>query len=86
MLDTRSMSDALAAVPLFAGLDEAGLVSLVQGMRVRRFRRGETVAVRGTVLRVVEGQVAVRLDDRVPLRVIMDEQRFLLDRNRHMGM
>lgn len=43
MLDTRSMSDALAAVPLFAGLDEAGLVSLVQGMRVRRFRRDETV-------------------------------------------
>ncbi len=51
-----------------------------------RFRRGETVPVRGTVLRVVEGEVAVRLDDRVPLRVIMDEQRFLLDRNRHMGM
>ncbi len=51
-----------------------------------RFRRGETVAVRGTALRVAEQEVAVRLDDRVPLRVIMDEQRFLLDRNRHMGM
>lgn len=43
MLDPRSMSDALAAVPLFAGLDEDGLASLVRGMRVRRFRRGETV-------------------------------------------
>ena len=37
------MSDALAGVPLFAGLDEEGLTSLVRGMRVRRFRRGETV-------------------------------------------
>ena len=37
------MSDALAGVPLFAGLDAEGLASLVRGMRVRRFRRGETV-------------------------------------------
>lgn len=37
------MSDALASVPLFAGLDSEGLAGLVKGMRVRRFRRGETV-------------------------------------------
>jgi CRP/FNR family cyclic AMP-dependent transcriptional regulator len=43
MIDVRSMSDALAAVPLFAGLDEEGVAGLVRGMRVRRFRRGETV-------------------------------------------
>lgn len=43
MLDARSMSDALAAVPLFAGLDADGLEGLAKGMRVRRFRRGETV-------------------------------------------
>jgi CRP-like cAMP-binding protein len=43
MVDVRSMTDALAAVPLFAGLDEEGLASLVRGMRVRRFRRAETV-------------------------------------------
>jgi CRP/FNR family transcriptional regulator, cyclic AMP receptor protein len=43
MLDVRSMTDALAAVPLFAGLDKEGLDGLVRGMRVRRFRRGETV-------------------------------------------
>ena len=43
MLDVRSMSDALAAVPLFAGLDADGLDGLAKGMRVRRFRRGETV-------------------------------------------
>lgn len=43
MADAQSMSDALAAVPLFAGLDADGLTSLVRGMRIRRFRRGETV-------------------------------------------
>ena len=43
MVDTSSMTDALAAVPLFAGLDAAGLADLARGMRVRRFRRGETV-------------------------------------------
>jgi CRP/FNR family cyclic AMP-dependent transcriptional regulator len=43
MVDVRSMSDALAGVPLFAGLDVDGLSNLVRGMRVRRFRRAETV-------------------------------------------
>jgi CRP/FNR family transcriptional regulator, cyclic AMP receptor protein len=43
MVDTASMSDALAAVPLFAGLDADGLTSMTRGMRVRRFRRGETI-------------------------------------------
>ena len=43
MVDQRSMTDALAEVPLFAGLDSDGLASLVRGMRVRRFRHGETV-------------------------------------------
>src|ERR1700752_1192173 len=43
MVDVQSMAEALSAVPLFSGLDEAGLESLIRGMRVRRFRRGETV-------------------------------------------
>jgi CRP-like cAMP-binding protein len=43
MVDSASMTDALAAVPLFSGLDPAGLADLARGMRVRRFRRGETV-------------------------------------------
>jgi CRP/FNR family transcriptional regulator, cyclic AMP receptor protein len=43
VVDTASMSDALAAVPLFAGLDADGLASLTRGMRIRRFRRGETI-------------------------------------------
>jgi CRP/FNR family transcriptional regulator, cyclic AMP receptor protein len=43
VVDTASMSDALAAVPLFAGLDADGMASLTRGMRIRRFRRGETI-------------------------------------------
>jgi CRP/FNR family cyclic AMP-dependent transcriptional regulator len=43
MVETRSVPEALAAVPLFGGLDSAGLDNLVRGMRIRRFRRGETV-------------------------------------------
>jgi len=43
MVEVRSMTDTLAAVPLFAGLDEDGLAGLMRGMRIRRFRRGETV-------------------------------------------
>ena len=42
MIDTRSAA-ALAAVPLFAGLDAAGLESLARAVRSRRFRRGEVV-------------------------------------------
>ncbi len=56
----------------------------VQG--VVRFRRGETITVRGSVLRLDGKEVAVRLEEGVPLRVIMEEQRFLLDRHRHLGM
>lgn len=51
-----------------------------------RFKRGETITVRGTVLRVHNGEVAAHLDDSIPSRVVRDEQRFLLDRNRHLGM
>jgi hypothetical protein len=56
----------------------------VQGAVV--FKRGESITIRGTVLRVSEGEVAARLEEGVPLRVIMEEQRFLLDRRRHLGM
>ena len=51
-----------------------------------RFKRGETVDVRGTVLRLDGGEVSARLDQGVPLRVIMEEQRFLLQRHRHPGL
>ena len=51
-----------------------------------RFRRGETLTIRGTVLRVVDKEVSARLEEGIPLRVIMEEQRFLLHRHRHLGM
>ncbi|HXW96661.1 MAG TPA: PilZ domain-containing protein [Gemmatimonadales bacterium] len=53
---------------------------------VVRFKRGETVNIRGTVLRVVDGEVASWLEEAIPLRVIMEEQRYLLDRHRHLGL
>src|SRR5690349_8301107 len=65
MVDVRSMSDALAGVPLFAGLDGEGLESLVRGMRVRRFRRGETVFHVGdpgdALFIVVSGSIKITL-------------------------
>jgi CRP/FNR family transcriptional regulator, cyclic AMP receptor protein len=65
MVDLRSTSETLAAVPLFAGLDEDGLASLIRGMRVRRFRRGETVFHVGdpgdALFIVVSGSIKITL-------------------------
>jgi hypothetical protein len=52
---------------------------------VLRFKRGETITIRGAVLRVDQGEVAAGLEEGIPLRVVMEEQRFLLDRHRHLG-
>jgi CRP/FNR family transcriptional regulator, cyclic AMP receptor protein len=43
VIDTRTVVDALAAVPLFAGLEAPALESLARAVRFRRFRRGEVV-------------------------------------------
>jgi CRP/FNR family transcriptional regulator, cyclic AMP receptor protein len=43
VIDPGSVVAALAAVPLFAGLDPAALDSLARAVRPRRFRRGEVV-------------------------------------------
>ena len=43
MIDPGSVVAALAAVPLFAGLDAAALDSLARLVRPRRFRRGEVI-------------------------------------------
>jgi hypothetical protein len=51
-----------------------------------RFKRGETCEIRGIVLRVIHGEVATKLEEGIPLRMIMDEQRFLLDRHRNLGI
>lgn len=43
------------------------------------FRRGARVKVEGTVVRVVDGYAAVHLDPPgIPLKIMLDEQRFLL--------
>ena len=47
-----------------------------------RFHQGESLPVVGTIVRVADGNAGVSLDERVPLRVIMAEQRRLLDRQR----
>jgi len=65
------------AVPPDVGYEIAGTV---------RFRRGETVEVRGAVLRLTNGEIAARLDAGIPLRAVMEEQRFLLDRRRSLGL
>jgi CRP-like cAMP-binding protein len=43
VIETQPIATALASVPLFAGLDPAGLDSIARGMRTRRFRRGEVI-------------------------------------------
>lgn len=43
MVEHQSLADTLAVVPLFVGLDTAGLESIGRGMRSRRFRRGEVI-------------------------------------------
>lgn len=49
-----------------------------------RFRRGEEVKVAGTVVRVDGRDAAVHLAVGVPLRIIIDEQRYL--REYHRGL
>ncbi len=48
-----------------------------------RFRRTPPIEVRGTVLRVSGREVAARLDVGVPLKVMIEEQRYL--REQHGG-
>ena len=49
-----------------------------------RFRRGEPVDVKGIVLRIAGREIAVKLEIGVPLKVIIEEQRYL--REHHRGM
>jgi CRP-like cAMP-binding protein len=62
---TGSMVAALAAMPFFAGLDEAALERVASGTRTRRFRRGEVifhVGDRGDALFVIaSGSVKITL-------------------------
>jgi hypothetical protein len=60
--------------PSFAMADE------VSG-RVR-FRRTEAVHVKGAVVRLGGREVALKLDVAIPLRVIIEEQRYLREQHR----
>ena len=53
---------------------------------VVRFRSGEVITIRGKVLRVQQGEAAAFLEEGVPYRVIVEEQRFLLDRHRNLAL
>jgi hypothetical protein len=50
-----------------------------------KFAQGDTIEVRGRVLRVDDGNIAVRLDAGVPFKVILDEQRYLRDHHRGLA-
>ena len=50
-----------------------------------RFRRGEEVRVLGTVVRLIGREVALRLSVGVPLRVVLEEQRYIRERHRGSG-
>jgi CRP/FNR family cyclic AMP-dependent transcriptional regulator len=47
MLEARPLAETLSAIPLFVGLDSAGMESLGREMRVRRFRRSEVIFHQG---------------------------------------
>ncbi|HEY7522650.1 MAG TPA: Crp/Fnr family transcriptional regulator [Candidatus Limnocylindrales bacterium] len=47
MIEVRPLSDALSAIPLFAGLEPESLESLARETRLRRFRRGEVIFHQG---------------------------------------
>jgi CRP-like cAMP-binding protein len=65
VIETRTHAEALAAVPLFAGLDGAMLDNVGRGMRTRRFRRGEVIFHLGdpgdALFVVVSGAVKITL-------------------------
>jgi hypothetical protein len=50
-----------------------------------RFRRGEEVRVLGKVVRLIGREVALRLSVGVPLRVVLEEQRYIRERHRGSG-
>jgi CRP-like cAMP-binding protein len=65
MLVGRTILEALAAIPLFAGLDAVALASVAAGMRSRRFRRGEVIFHIGdpgdALFVIVSGEVKISL-------------------------
>jgi CRP/FNR family transcriptional regulator, cyclic AMP receptor protein len=65
VIEARPLTAALAGVPLFAGLDAAGIEALARETRVRRFRRGEVIFHQSdpgeALFIVLSGQVKISL-------------------------
>jgi CRP-like cAMP-binding protein len=65
MLAGRPITDALTAIPFFAGLDPAALERLAGSMRTRRFRRGEVIFHLGdpgdALFVIIAGEVKISL-------------------------
>jgi CRP-like cAMP-binding protein len=65
MLAGRPITDALAAIPFFAGLEPAALERLAASMRTRRFRRGEVIFHVGdpgdALFVIITGEVKISL-------------------------
>ena len=49
---------------------------------VVRFKQGATAEISGTILRVIDGEVAAALERGVPASLIRSEQRYLLENSR----
>jgi hypothetical protein len=65
---------------LAAAEERCALGDEVKG--VLKFRSGKEVQVLGTVVRLIEREVALRLTEGVPLRVVLEEQRYIRERHR----
>jgi CRP-like cAMP-binding protein len=65
MIAARPLSETLAAVPFFSGLDAAGLESVGRTVRTRRFRRGEVIFHQGdpgdALFIVMSGSIKISL-------------------------
>src|SRR3954468_15494563 len=65
MLPAAPVTDSIARIPFFAGLDAAALERVAAGMRTRRFRRGEVIFHVGdpgdALFILVSGEVKISL-------------------------
>lgn len=52
---------------------------------VIRLKRGESMPVRGTVVRIGVAFMALAFDAGVPFRIMLEEQRWLIQRNKLYG-
>ncbi len=65
MLTGRPVTESLVTIPFFAGLEAAALARVAEGMRSRRFRRGEVIFHIGdpgdALFVIVSGEVKISL-------------------------